>query len=294
MAKLTTITDGSVSASIDSLGAQLMNLGLGGNEYLWQGDPAFWNRRSPVLFPIVGVLKDGRATSAQGEVVLPRHGCARDYEHEIVELDETHVVYQLDANEKTRAAYPFDFRLNMGYEVREGALYQSYTVTNTGEVDLPFTFGAHPAFNVPLCGADESFGDYELRFAEPWTAVVPTILENGLHDFSKTHTLFTDADTWTLSHEKIDELLTIVMKDVPGEKVTLASTKSGHGVEVSFPGFDYLGIWTASSDAPFIAIEPWHGCADALDESGVFEEKRDTIVLAPGEKCAYTFSMRPF
>lgn len=294
MAKLISITDGNVSASIDPMGAQLMNLGLGGNEYLWQGDPAFWNRRSPVLFPIVGVLRDGRATSAQGEVVLPRHGCARDFEHNIVEQDSSHVVFELDANEKTRAAFPYDFRLNMGYEVREGALYQSYTVTNTGEVDLPFTFGAHPAFNVPLCGSDESYSDYELRFDQAWTAVVPTVLENGLHDFDKMHTLFEDADRWTLSHEKIDELLTIVMKDVPGDKVTLVGTKSGHGVEVSFPVFDYLGVWTASAEAPFVAIEPWHGCADCLDESGVFEQKRDTIVLAPGEKCTHTFSMRPF
>lgn len=294
MAKLISITDGNVSASIDPMGAQLMNLGLDGNEYLWQGDPAFWNRRSPVLFPIVGVLRDGRATSAQGEVVLPRHGCARDFEHNVMEQDSSHVVFELDANEKTRAAFPYDFRLNMGYELREGALYQSYTVTNTGEVDLPFTFGAHPAFNVPLCGSDESYSDYELRFDQAWTAVVPTVLENGLHDFDKMHTLFEDADRWTLSHEKIDELLTIVMKDVPGDKVTLVGTKSGHGVEVSFPGFDYLGVWTASAEAPFVAIEPWHGCADCLDESGVFEQKRGTIVLAPGGKCTYTFSMRPF
>ncbi len=294
MAQLITITDGNVTANIDPLGAQLMNLGLGGTEYLWQADPAFWNRRSPVLFPIVGVLRDGRATSAQGEVVLPRHGCARDFEHEVVEKDENRVVFQLDANEKTRAAYPYDFRLNMGYEVRGGALYQTYTVTNTGEVDLPFTFGAHPAFNVPLGETGEGFGDYELRFEAPWTAEVPTVFPDGLHDFAQMHTLFEDADTWRLSHEKIDELLTIVFTDVPGNKVTLAGTKSGRGVEVAFPGFDYLGVWTASSAAPFLAIEPWHGVADCLDESGVFEEKRDTIVLAPGEKCSYTFSMRPF
>ncbi len=294
MADLTTITDGKLTASIDSLGAQLMNLGLDGHEYLWQGDPAFWNRRSPVLFPIVGVLRDGHAMSAAGEVKLSRHGLARDYVHEIVEQDESHVVYQLDATDETRAKYPYNFRLNMGYAVKDGVLSQSYTVTNTGEVELPFTFGAHPAFNVPVPGCDEEFGDYELRFAEAWTAKVPTVDVDGLHDFGEMRTLFEDADTWQLSHEKIDELLTIVFKDVPEDKVTLVSKNSGHGVELAFPGFDYLGVWTASAAAPFIAIEPWHGVAACYDESDVFEEKRDTIKLAPGEKCTYAFTMRPF
>lgn len=294
MGTLTTISSGNVSAQIDATGAQLMSLKLGEGEYLWQGDERFWPRRAPVLFPIVGVLRNGFATSAQGEVHLERHGIARLYDHVIVEQTPSSVTYELVSSDETRAAYPFDFRLNMTYAVDGEKLVQTFSVTNTGEVDLPFTFGGHPAFNVPVPGCEgESFSDYELVFPEKWTAVVPTIDETGMHDFSSPHELFRDSDRMALSHELIERLLTVVFVDVPGSDVTLVGP-SGHGVEVSFDGFGFLGVWTASSDAPFVAIEPWVGCATAYDESDVFEEKRGTIVLAPGETCEKSFSMRPF
>ena len=293
MGAITTISDGRVQASVDATGAQLMSLRTDAGEYLWQGDERFWPRRAPVLFPIVGCLRNDRATSAAGEVRLKRHGIARLYDHAVVSQTPASVTYELCSTDETRAAYPFDFRLNMTYAVEGGALSQTFAVTNTGEAPLPFTLGGHPAFNVPAPGGEgESFSDYELVFPEPWTAEVPTIDAAGLHDFSKTHELFRDSDRLRLSHELISELLTLVFVDVPGRAVRLVGP-SGHGVEVSFEGFDYLGVWTASPEAPFVAIEPWVGCATAYDESDVFEEKRGTITLEPGQSCEKAFSMRP-
>lgn len=298
MAELVHIKSGEVEASIDPMGAQLMSLALGGAEYLWQGDPAHWSRRAPVLFPIVGCLRHDHAVSAQGEVSLKRHGIARLYEHRVVTQDDASVTFELRSSAETHAAFPYDFCLNMTYAVADGKLSQTYRVTNTGSVDLPFTLGGHPAFNVPVPGATdgeaEGFSDYELRFAEPWSAQVPLIDADGLHDFSRMTTLFEDADHLPLSHELIDRLLTLVFCDVPGHTVTLLSTCSGHGVQVDFDGFDYLGVWTSDTTAPFVAIEPWCGCATAYDESDVFEEKRGIITLAPGESCERTFTMRPF
>lgn len=294
MGTLTNISAGRLSAQIDATGAQLMSLKLGEGEYLWQGDERFWPRRAPVLFPIVGCLRNDFATSSQGEVHLKRHGIARLYDHAIVEQAPSSVTYELVSSDETRAAYPFDFKLNMSYAVDGERLTQTFSVTNTGAVDLPFTLGGHPAFNVPVPGEEgASFSDYALVFPERWTASVPTIDERGLHDFSTMHELFRDSDRLRLSHELIDRLLTVVFVDVPGRGVRLEGP-SGHGVELSFDGFDYLGVWTASSEAPFVAIEPWVGCATAYDESDVFEEKRGTIVLAPGETCERSFSMRPF
>ena len=298
MAELARITDGSLEAAIDPMGAQLMSLALNGTEYLWQGDPTHWARRAPVLFPIVGCLRHDHAVSAEGEVSLKRHGIARLYEHRVVAQDDASVTFELCSSVETRAAFPYDFRLNMTYALANGALSQTYQVTNTGSVDLPFTLGGHPAFNVPVpvpdAAAQEGFSDYELRFAEPWTARVPRIDADGLHDFSQMTTLFDNADRLPLSHELIDRLLTLVFCEVPGRTVTLLGTRSGHGVQVDFDGFDYLGVWTSDSTAPFVAIEPWCGCATAYDESDVFEEKRGIITLAPGESCERTFTMRPF
>ena len=204
------------------------------------------------------------------------------------------MTYELVSTDETRAAYPFDFRLNMTYAVEAGALSQTFSVTNTGDVPLPFTLGGHPAFNVPAPGGEgEAFSDYELVFPEAWTAEVPTIDVAGLHDFSTMHELFRDSDRLRLTHELIDELLTLVFVEVPGRGVRLVGP-SGHGVEVSFDGFDYLGVWTASSEAPFVAIEPWVGCATAYDESDVFEEKRGTVMLEPDASFERTFTMRPF
>ncbi len=292
---LTTITKDGLTATIDSMGAQLMSLKVDEAEYLWQGDPEFWPRRAPVLFPIVGCLKDDAAESAQGPVRLKRHGIARLYDHEIAENTGSSVTFELTSTDETRAAYPYDFRLNMTYAVDGTSLAQTFEVTNTGDVDLPFTLGGHPAFNVPVPGSgEEAFDDYKLVFPKKWTASVPKIDDAGLHDFSQMTTLFEDSDEMDLSHALIDELLTIVFCDVPGNRVSLVGKKSGHGVELEFPGFDYLGVWSASSTAPFVAIEPWHGCASAYDEGDRFEDKRDTIVLAPGESTALTFTITPF
>ena len=233
---LTTITKDGLTATINSMGAQLMSLKVDEAEYLWQGDPEFWPRRAPVLFPIVGCLKGDAAESAQGPVRLKRHGIARLYDHEIAENTGSSVTFELTSTEETRAAYPYDFRLNMTYAVDGTSLAQTFEVTNTGDVDLPFTLGGHPAFNVPVPGAEnEAFDDYKLVFPKKWTASVPKIDDAGLHDFSQMTTLFEDSDEMDLSHALIDELLTIVFCDVPGNRVSLVGKKSGHGVELEFP-----------------------------------------------------------
>jgi len=291
---MVTIRHKGFEATIDSMGAQLMSLKLNGGEYLWQGDRRWWPRRAPVLFPIVGCLHNDFATSAQGDVRLKRHGIARLYDHEVASVSDDVVTFRLTSTDETRAAFPYDFELDMTYALGDEGLTQTFAVTDTGGVALPFTLGGHPAFNVPVPGSDEAFDEYEFRFTRPWTAYTPAMDDAGIADFDTKTLLVDSSDVLPLSHELIDRLLTITLLDVPDRMITLVGPNSGHGVTLDFAGFDYLGIWTAALDAPFVAIEPWRGCAAALDESDVFEDKRGITILNPGETSRYSFGIRPF
>jgi galactose mutarotase-like enzyme len=152
--------------------------------------------------------------------------------------------------------------------------------------------GGHPAFNVPAPGDDADFSEYQLKFARPWTYASPTIsTETGLLDYGTKFTLVDDSDTLPLTHELFD-VDTLTFEDVPDRTVRLVGP-AGHGMQVDFPGFDFLGVWSAP-DAPFVALEPWCGTATRTDEDDVFEHKQGTIVLAPHTSTTRCFAMRPF
>ena len=331
---------GRLSATVDPMGAQLLSLQLDGREYLWQGDPRFWARRAPVLFPIVGSLRDGRAESAQGPCVMGRHGIARNYEHAVVDraADGSSVTFELRDSAEMRAAYPYSFKLNMTYAITgEATLSQTFRVTNTGDATLPFCVGGHPAFNVPVgaspqgacavegepCGeanaaasetcatageahgssgaacvplsaaAAETFDDYVLKFARPWSCTLPVIGEDGLMSWDNAFECPQGSDTVALTHASFahDALM---FTDVPDSVLTLLGTKTGHGVRVEFPGFPYIGVWSAANDAPFVALEPWSGHTTAHDEDNVFERKAGMTLLAPGETNERTFHLTLF
>lgn len=279
-----------LSACVSMLGAQLTSLSLDGREYLWQADKRWWPRSAPVLFPIVGSLRAG-TTSAQGPCPMGRHGVARGELFSVLCADAGAVTLELSANERTLAAYPFRFRLRMTYALAGSTLTQRFEVTNAGDVPLPFTLGAHPAFNVPLCPG-ETFESYALRFSRPWSASSPTMVDGGLWDFSRRIPLVRDSDELRLSRE-LFATDTVMLEDVPERRVTLEGP-AGHGVRVSFADFPYLGIWSAAGNAPFVAIEPWRGCSTATDEGSRLEDKRQTRTLMPGETDACSLEVTPF
>ena len=293
MGTVSSIASGRVTAAVDSAGAQLMSLALDGGEYLWQRDERWWPRCAPVLFPIVGNIRDDRAMSAQGEIKFGRHGLARNYDHELIEQGDDFLTYELRSSDDSRAKFPYDFILRMTYRIVGDALEQEFYVENTGDVTLPFVVGGHPAFNVPAPNDDSDFSEYCLKFAEPWTYASPTIsTETGLLDFGNRFTLLEDSDTLPLTHELFD-VDTLTFEDVPGRTVTLIGP-AGHGMRVDFDGFDYLGVWSAAGGAPFVAIEPWCGTATRTDEDDVFEHKQGMMFLEPGKSTSKTFVMRPF
>lgn len=299
MSEIISISSNSLTASIDTMGAQLMSLRKGESEYLWQGDSNWWPRRAPILFPIVGVLKNGNAESAEGTVTLARHGLARLNQFEVVEQSVFSVTLQLKSTEETRKVYPYDFELKLIFSVAGDTLTQTYEVTNPANVVLPFTLGAHPAFNIPIPGVEAaSLDQYHLLFTRSWTSYGPSITDEGLCDYTTPQRLIVDSDTLPLSWELIDREKTITLEDVPDRRITLATSTEApsetHGIQMDFEGFDYLGIWSAAPGCPFVALEPWCGIADTVDCDGIFEHKPGIISLEPGQSIAKTLNIKVF
>ena len=299
MSEIISISSNSLTASIDTMGAQLMSLRKGESEYLWQGDSNWWPRRAPILFPIVGVLKDSKAESAEGTISLARHGLARLNQFEVVEQSPSSVTLQLKSTEETRKSYPYDFELKLIFSVAGDTLTQTYEVTNPANVVLPFTLGAHPAFNIPIPGVEAaSLDQYQLSFTRSWTSYGPSITDDGLCDYTTPQKLIVDSDMLPLSWELIDREKTITLEDVPDRRITLAANAEAssetHGIQIDFEGFDYLGIWSAAPGCPFVALEPWCGIADTVDCDGIFEHKPGIISLEPGQSIAKTLNIRVF
>ena len=299
MSEIISISSNSLTASIDTMGAQLMSLRKGESEYLWQGDSNWWPRRAPILFPIVGVLKDGDAESAEGTISLARHGLARLNQFEVVEQSPSSVTLQLKSTEETRKAYPYDFELKLIFSVAGDTLTQTYEVTNPANVVLPFTLGAHPAFNIPIPGVEAaSLDQYHLLFTRSWTSYGPSITDDGLCDYTTPQKLIMDSDTLNLSWELIDREKTITLEDVPDRRITLAAnveaSSEAHGIQMDFEGFDYLGIWSAAPGCPFVALEPWCGIADTVDCDGIFEHKPGIICLDSEQSIVKTLSIKVF
>ena len=271
------------------MGAQLTSLALGGKEYLWQADPAVWGKHAPILFPIVGSIRDGKAESAQGEVTLGRHGLARDYEHAVVAQSEGSVTFELTDSEETRSAYPYAFKLNMTYELTGPAsLTQTFRVENTGDVDLPFSVGGHPAFNCPL-ESGEKFEDYTVEFsgAVNQKCLRPDV-ETGLVDISKRYDVLDAPNKINLDHSLFD-LDAMVFDNIKPKSAVLSA--GGRGVKIDYQDFDNLLVWSSSNGGNFVALEPWTGISTCSDEDSVFENKRGMTVLEPDCEASFAFKI---
>lgn len=253
-------------------GAELISLQskLTGIEYIWQGDPAFWGRHAPVLFPIVGRLKDDQYTY-QGETYpMSQHGFARDSLFTVIEHGDALVSFSLKSNKETKKNYPFDFELIISYELVENSLTVDYQVENTGNDAMYFSIGGHPAFNVPL-DKKLTFEDYYLRFS-PQKSRTQIPLVGSYTDMGHKTLAQTNIGI-NLTHElfKKDAL---IFETRGSNAFTIASDHSEHELQLSYNDMPYVGIWSPSpKNAPFVCIEPWCGIADNIDSTGDITKK---------------------
>lgn len=283
---LYTCNNNQLYIEVDSLGAGLMSLrDLHGAEYLWQGDPKYWKGRSPILFPIVGALRNGQAVIDGHVYGMPRHGIARISPFCKTESGADSLAFVLEANEDTRKSYPFDFSLKVCFELRDRTLIERFTVVNRDCRAMPFCLGCHPGFNLPL-EEGEAFSDYTLRFYRKECCDSPLIdpATDLILEGSRRPVLL-DSDTLPLSHELFYQDA-LVLETLRSRSVTLSSAVSCRGIRMDFDGFNYFGIWQAK-DAPFLCLEPWTGTATTDREGDNFAEKRGMTLLPPGETQEY-------
>jgi len=259
-------------------------------EYMWSGDPLYWGKQSPVLFPIVGELKNKTYTYKGTGYQLSRHGFARDLDFQVTHQEENRVTLSLKSNEKTLESYPFQFIFSITYSLNHDKLQVSYLIENTGDDTMFFSVGAHPAFKVPVVDGT-SFEDYQLVFAQRETVGRWPITSAGLIE-SASRPLLENDNVLPLKKELFASDA-IVLKDLKSDSVSIKSSKTKHGVSVTFEGFPYLGIWETKS-GDFVCIEPWCGIADSVDASGKIEEKEGINSLPPAGKFEVSYSVHVF
>jgi galactose mutarotase-like enzyme len=273
-----------IEAEINPLGAQLSVLrDRGGHDLLWNGEPSVWAGRAPILFPIVGALADGHYHLDSNTYALPRHGFARGKPFKVVEATPASAVLRLKADDSTLAVYPFDFELDIGFQIGGSTLIVKAAVRNNGSQNMPASFGFHPAFRWPLpfgCSRPSHFIEFEMN--EP--APIRRLNAQGLLTSRRLPTPI------HLRRLALDDALfnddAVIFDELRSRSVAYGA-EQGPRIRVSFPDSPYLGVWTKPG-ANFICIEPWHGVADPEGFNGDFRDKPGVFNVAAGAALEFT------
>lgn len=284
------LANGAISIGLSPMGAELMSLRSeqNGLEYLWQGDATFWGRRSPLLFPIVGRLKNDTYTYRGSTYHMPQHGLARTMRFELADKSTTNMSFVLRSNDETLKYYPFAFELMTEYALDGETLRVVHEVRNPDTEPMLFSIGAHPGFRCPL-KPGERYEDYRIAVDTPLTLARHSI-EDGLIA-KHSEPFLVGAREFGLSRSIFDRGA-IVFKNIDIQRLRLFSMTTGHGVVMETEGFPYLGIW-AKAGADFVCLEPWHGIADGVDSSGRLEEKEGIIRLEGTSSFRTSYTITP-
>lgn len=260
-----TLQNNYLTASIYLKGAELFSLknNTSNREYIWEGNPAYWGKHSPVLFPIVGTLKNNKYSYNNQSYSLPSHGFARDKEFKIINITSEMVIFSLQSDEETKLIYPFEFELQISYTLVKNNLNIDYKIINKSNEIMPFSIGAHPAFALP-----KQFSSYALGFE----------FQEELNSFSLENDLLSDTIVKIPMKEKKLPLTydlfkkdALIFKDLKSKSITILEVE--HPIlKFHYKDFKNFGIWT-KTEAPFICLEPWLGYSDLVTSNGNLEDK---------------------
>lgn len=281
-----------LTITIDDFGAELTSIRHNqfAKEYLWNANPDYWKRHSPILFPLVGSLKN-KSYNYQGKVYpMSQHGFARDSHFTLIQQTENEIWFSLEATNETLKIYPFLFRLEIGYRLHNKTITICWKVRNQGNDTMYFSIGGHPAFNCPL-HSDETQNEYFLRFDTDKPIRYKHIDENGLlREYQ--NTLSADSGILPINAHLFD-YDALIIEDNQCHKISLLTPERVPYLSVTFDA-PLFGLWSpAGKNAPFVCIEPWYGRCDADNFNQTLEEREWGNILQAGEvfEASYTIDI---
>ncbi len=263
-----------IEVEIDEHGAELKSLVRKDNEteYMWNADPKYWGRTSPVLFPFVGAVKDSTYRTKGKSYSMGQHGFARDMDFSLSEKTTDALWFELKSNENTLEKFPYEFLFKIGYRIENNKVTVIWHVENIGSEILPFSVGGHPAFNNRknsklLFDIDGSIKSRTLVNGLAGDEIDTIPLNNSFLDVTKK--LF-DKDALVLENQSI-------------HKVSLCE-ESGEAYLTLTANCPLMGIWSpVGSDVPFVCIEPWYGRCDSIHFDDELSEREFGNILNPNE-----------
>ena len=285
-----TLENGILTVDVSEVGAELQSIRKGKTEYLWHGDPAYWGRRSPVLFPIVGSVWETRYRVDGREYNIGQHGFARDEEFTLVSASDTEVRYRLESTEETLKRYPFPFVLEIAYRLQDNRLEVIWEVENPADADMWFQIGAHPAFLYPdYDPAAQGRGSFTFDRNDGLECI--TLADKGCVDVDSRYPLPMKDGVLKLNVDTFDPVNTFVLE---GSQVTETVMYREDGTPWLKLMFDapVLGLWSPPGmNAPFVCIEPWYGRCDRAGYEGEYKDKDWMNHLAPGERFSKSYTI---
>lgn len=271
---------GDAEALVSPRGAELLGWRAGGKDLLWQPDPAIWERTSPILFPVVGWCRQGRARIDGRDYPMPVHGFAAAADFVVEEAATDQITFLLRDNEATRCHYPFAFAFRVAYRLTEAAIDIALAVENSGNELLPFAFGVHPGFAMPFAGG--VLEDYRVVFGKDEDPSVPVIAAGGL---------FSQKRRATALHGRVLALSRAAFAQealcfLNANSTEFALERPGHGrISLHVENLPHLAVWSVQG-APFVCLEAWSGYGDPVGFAGELVDKPGMTLLPPGERAA--------
>ena len=289
-----TLRGDGIAATILGQGAELSSLrNAGGRELLWQAGPQ-WPRHAPILFPIVGRLKNDTLRHNGKTYPMTQHGFARDRRFAWIEQGPRSCKLALSDDAETRARYPFALRLKVTYSIDGPDLEVVFEVINTGAEMLPAALGGHPAFNWPLVPGLPKEA-YTLTFDKTEPAPIRRLKDGLMRRQPEPNPV--EGRTLALTEELFDDDA-MIFDQVASTSIRFAATLGpaaatlGPEIEISWRGFRELGIWSKVGGAPFLCIEPWHGFASPAEFDGEFADKPGVMHIVPGARQSLSYRIR--